>query len=731
MRKKMTLRLWFSRLGKYLVLPAALCAILFPLYSILHQQTIKAQLSDTSEQLAASVSVLEDYLYDIRYVTNKLFHNSNFAVLAAGQDDALFSSDNTLQSASRLLEDLTYNLSPVAYSYVTFGRNHLVVDDSKAYYSYESFYPATLSYDGMTLGQWSEYVSSQTMTCLPVQKVSLYQTSYPDSYLSVTQPFFDAYDRCMGSCTMLLREKQLISLFLPREEWRESGMFYIVTEDGGLLQHYQYAGSEPLEMPEEGSSVTYQGEEYLLVSREIPSLNATVVIGLPYEVYAEDLQTVNRAIWFYIAAGVLVCLGLCTVMTLGDMRYLRPMLDAMDQKEPVNSNLLERMVLQKLNDHNRMSVELDRTRNQIAHSRMDTLLKTGYIHSPADQRLLSDALALTQYNYLLQIPAPEDSQDSVGEELRLMLVAQQLGQCFPGNPLIHNAADGSVLAVLTLEEDTPEACQTLCRQAEELHHRLNLEQSLILSSRFSRLEQISAVYWQVRNAGTQPHPEVAVYCLSDSLWDDAIVPEIGLLERLSEALLAGQTESAQSLVIQMFGSEDLMLEDFLQIFYSTRGILLGVAEKVDCEDIRFLCTYDRRKPMKKHIQNLCECCFVIGSHVDAMKQSHNTQLQQSILQWMEDNFSRPDLNVAMVAEHFGISKKYVSQFLKDQTGKSYNEYLEELRLNHAMKLLRSTDLSITEVAVNCGFYSQNTFYKAFRRRFDLSPSAVRHGRTEG
>jgi AraC-like DNA-binding protein len=198
-----------------------------------------------------------------------------------------------------------------------------------------------------------------------------------------------------------------------------------------------------------------------------------------------------------------------------------------------------------------------------------------------------------------------------------------------------------------------------------------------------------------------------------------------MLDRLREALLSGQTDASQALVIQMFGSDDLTPEDFLQIFYSIRGVVLAVADKVECEDVRFLCTYDRRKPMKKLIQNICECCLVICNHIDAMKQSHNAKLQQSILQWLEENFSREDLNMAMVADHFGISKKYVSQFLKDQTGKSYNEYLEELRLSHAMKLLQSSDLSITEIAANCGFSTQNTFYKAFRRRYDLSPSAVR------
>jgi transcriptional regulator GlxA family with amidase domain len=51
--------------------------------------------------------------------------------------------------------------------------------------------------------------------------------------------------------------------------------------------------------------------------------------------------------------------------------------------------------------------------------------------------------------------------------------------------------------------------------------------------------------------------------------------------------------------------------------------------------------------------------------------------------------------------------------------------VEELRLDHAMQLLRTTDLNITDIAEQCGFSTANTFYKAFRRKYQLSPSAVR------
>ena len=89
--------------------------------------------------------------------------------------------------------------------------------------------------------------------------------------------------------------------------------------------------------------------------------------------------------------------------------------------------------------------------------------------------------------------------------------------------------------------------------------------------------------------------------------------------------------------------------------------------------------------------------------------------------------ANPEINAAMTAEQFKISKKYLSQFLKEQTGKSYTEYVEELRLDHAMQLLRTTDLNITDIAEQCGFSTANTFYKAFRRKYQLSPSAVRKG----
>ena len=53
-------------------------------------------------------------------------------------------------------------------------------------------------------------------------------------------------------------------------------------------------------------------------------------------------------------------------------------------------------------------------------------------------------------------------------------------------------------------------------------------------------------------------------------------------------------------------------------------------------------------------------------------------------------------------------------------------YLLNLRLNHAAKLLATTDMPIMEVAIACGFEDSNYFSRAFNKNFHISPRAYRN-----
>jgi AraC-like DNA-binding protein len=61
------------------------------------------------------------------------------------------------------------------------------------------------------------------------------------------------------------------------------------------------------------------------------------------------------------------------------------------------------------------------------------------------------------------------------------------------------------------------------------------------------------------------------------------------------------------------------------------------------------------------------------------------------------------------------------------TGQTPIEYLVRLRIQKAMELLRTTDRTITEIAMDVGFNDSNYFARQFRRLTDRSPRAFRLG----
>lgn len=91
-----------------------------------------------------------------------------------------------------------------------------------------------------------------------------------------------------------------------------------------------------------------------------------------------------------------------------------------------------------------------------------------------------------------------------------------------------------------------------------------------------------------------------------------------------------------------------------------------------------------------------------------------------------DTHCTEDITVEDVAHHVGLTRSHFSTSFTRRFAVSPREYLWSSRLARGRELLRSTDLSVTEVALSVGFSDIYAFSHAFRRRFGSSPSADRH-----
>ena len=78
------------------------------------------------------------------------------------------------------------------------------------------------------------------------------------------------------------------------------------------------------------------------------------------------------------------------------------------------------------------------------------------------------------------------------------------------------------------------------------------------------------------------------------------------------------------------------------------------------------------------------------------------------------------------AAHLGVSRRQIERLFNRYLGVTPVRYMNDLRLQHGRALLAETDMSVTEVAVACGYASSSHFSKSFRKKYGVSPYRFSH-----
>ena len=90
-----------------------------------------------------------------------------------------------------------------------------------------------------------------------------------------------------------------------------------------------------------------------------------------------------------------------------------------------------------------------------------------------------------------------------------------------------------------------------------------------------------------------------------------------------------------------------------------------------------------------------------------------------------DEFHDCDLTLERVAKHLYVSLAHASRLFKKLVGKTFSDYVREVRLRHACRLLKETSLSVEEIVGKCGLCDVPTFYRIFKKQFNTTPKQYR------
>lgn len=113
-----------------------------------------------------------------------------------------------------------------------------------------------------------------------------------------------------------------------------------------------------------------------------------------------------------------------------------------------------------------------------------------------------------------------------------------------------------------------------------------------------------------------------------------------------------------------------------------------------------------------------------GNISQVTKEVSFSNLHREILSYIQDHYTT-DISLEEVATRFHMSPKYFSRYFHTTFRITLSDYINRLRLDLAINLLENTDLTITEIALQCGYSSCSYFNKRFKEIYQISPSTYR------
>jgi len=109
---------------------------------------------------------------------------------------------------------------------------------------------------------------------------------------------------------------------------------------------------------------------------------------------------------------------------------------------------------------------------------------------------------------------------------------------------------------------------------------------------------------------------------------------------------------------------------------------------------------------------------------NAPQNIHDDELIINIQEWMHSRYALP-ITLESIALNFDLSIRTLNRRFRQATGKSPIQYLQQLRMDNAKSLLKTSNLSIAEIAYSVGYTDNSYFSVMFKKMISMSPRKYR------
>lgn len=122
---------------------------------------------------------------------------------------------------------------------------------------------------------------------------------------------------------------------------------------------------------------------------------------------------------------------------------------------------------------------------------------------------------------------------------------------------------------------------------------------------------------------------------------------------------------------------------------------------------------------------LYSVCGIFDEHADYREAGDRpAMLLYTVFRFVEKNYMN-SCSLYDLSRHTGYDYAYLSRYFKKNVGISYNDYVNQYRISEACYLLQNREMTILDIASECGFNNVRSFNRHFREQLNTTPAEYR------
>ncbi len=241
------------------------------------------------------------------------------------------------------------------------------------------------------------------------------------------------------------------------------------------------------------------------------------------------------------------------------------------------------------------------------------------------------------------------------------------------------------------------------------------DNALLISKSYS--EVLSAIEREIAQSAEKNIP------ISANYWYPLEVEN-----RIANMTVKGEIEGIKKVIAELeeknFKEQNLTDADLRALYYEIKATLVKLLKMNSVEVSEEVISAPDEKNPEAAVRYILNVIEEICKENGKKNKNRDEENYEKIKHFIYKNYWNSDMSLTLISDKFGLNETYISALFKKYNG-NYQSYLESVRLECACKMMLSEKINISEVAEIVGYNSDQSFRRAFKRYYGISPTSYK------